>query len=98
MNLFSCPVCGFDQMPDPPQDYTICSCCGTEFGLDDVGESHASLRSKWIAKGAPWFSDELEPPNLWNPFEQLVRADLDFDENVVPTSATNQLEKLWAIA
>ena len=41
---YRCPVCFFDEMPDPPRDYNICPCCGTEFGNDDVEYSYAELR------------------------------------------------------
>ena len=34
--MFQCPVCGYDQLPGPPANFSICSCCGTEFGNDDV--------------------------------------------------------------
>jgi len=34
--------------------FTICSCCGTEFGYDDDECSWEDLRAKWIKKGAIW--------------------------------------------
>jgi hypothetical protein len=67
--MFECPVCYFDQMPDPPKDYNICSCCGTEFGYDDEFKSFAQLRHKWIAGGMRWFF--RQPPLFWNPKLQL---------------------------
>jgi hypothetical protein len=80
-------------MPYPPMDYNICPCCGTEFGLDDVEKSHAELRMEWVRSGARWFSDELVPPDLWNPFVQLALADLEYDRQYEPDwGATNHIE------
>lgn len=52
---YLCPVCFFDQLPYPPNDYHICPCCGTEFENDDAEYSYAELRDRWIASGASWF-------------------------------------------
>lgn len=68
--LFLCPVCYFNQMPDPPEDYNICPCCGTEFGLDDEFKHHMQLRQEWIEGGMKWFF--REPPPFWNPASQLT--------------------------
>lgn len=69
---FRCPVCLYDRLPYPPSDYHICPCCGTEFGNDDADVSHAELRQRWIAAGAPWFYEN--PPEAWNPWLQLIRG------------------------
>jgi hypothetical protein len=55
-------------MTEPPQDYNICECCGTEFGNHDEERSHEELRTEWIARGAKWFFGE--PPLGWNPWKQ----------------------------
>lgn len=89
---YSCTVCGFDSMPYPPMDYNICPCCGTEFGLDDAEKSHAQLREEWVQNGAQWFSDELQPSPLWDPFVQLVFADLEYDHSYESGSITNHIE------
>jgi len=68
---YRCPVCGFDQMPFPPEDNNICSCCGTEFGYHDLRFSHADLRRQWLANGARWFSMRMPPPAGWNPTNQV---------------------------
>jgi len=73
---YSCPVCGFDKMPDPPEDHNVCSSCGTEFGYHDRARTHAQLRLAWIASGAPWFSPAAPMPPAWDPSEQLLRAGL----------------------
>lgn len=69
---YQCPVCFYDGLPYPPNDYHICLCCGTEFGNDDEDFSHAQLREMWIASGAGWFF--RIPPINWNPWAQLQRA------------------------
>jgi|HubBroStandDraft_1064217.scaffolds.fasta_scaffold816142_2 hypothetical protein len=74
---YSCPVCGFDQMPFPPEDHSICSCCGTEFGYHDRNRSHSELREAWVAKGTPWFSAALKPPVGWNAHVQMSRSSLE---------------------
>ena len=65
-----CPVCGF-AMPFPPSDNNICSCCGTEFGYDDLRRSHTELRKNWRAHGMRWFSEHMPPPTDWDPTAQL---------------------------
>lgn len=70
--MFLCPVCFFDQMPDPPQNYNICPCCGTEFEFDDEVKTHAQLRQEWIAGGAKWFF--RQPPPFWSAAAQLAQA------------------------
>lgn len=72
---YQCPVCFFDQMLDPPEDFNICPSCGTEFGNDDFDYSHAELRSRWIAKGMPWFSAYNHAPPNWSAVDQLARAE-----------------------
>jgi len=66
---FTCPVCYFDRMTDPPQDFHICPSCGTEFELDDAGPDiearRAELRAFWVSGGCRWWSI-LEPkPADW---------------------------------
>lgn len=75
---YTCPVCAFGGMEDPPKDYTICPCCGTEFGYDDHTRSHLELRNAWLAKGGRWFSGVTEPPSDWNPYAQLVAAGYEY--------------------
>ena len=65
---YTCPVCFYGGMTEPPQDYNICECCGTEFGYDDEFRSHDELRTEWIALGAKWFYGT--PPANWNPWKQ----------------------------
>lgn len=69
---FTCPVCFYDKLTEPAQNYSICPSCGTEFGNDDELHTHAELREKWIRNGAKWFF--RQPPASWNPEEQLLRG------------------------
>lgn len=73
---FRCPVCAYDALHFPPRDYHICPCCGTEFGNDDEGHTHAELRSEWIGSGANWFFGA--PPLGWNPYMQLIQGGFGF--------------------
>jgi hypothetical protein len=72
--MFTCPVCYYDQLEEPPCDYNICVCCGTEFGYDDDDATHEELRERWIRNGAHWFFQN--PPTFWNPYAQLLRANV----------------------
>jgi hypothetical protein len=80
--MFICPVCGYAKLKEPPYDeygcatYSICPCCGTEFGYDDSSKTHTSLREKWIALGMPWWSTYISPPDGWSPLQQLHDAEL----------------------
>jgi hypothetical protein len=70
----TCPVCGYDKMPEPPEDYEICACCGTEFTYRDNMRSMEELRGRWASKGFPWFDDGTPKPHNWDPIAQLQRA------------------------
>ena len=71
-----CPVCGYDRLELPPLDYSICPCCGTEFGASDRILTYEQLRDTWINSGCIWFDTDEPRPVNWNPFEQLRRAGL----------------------
>lgn len=78
--MFDCPCCGFAQLDiepwtgDSPSD-EICPCCGIQFGYDDMGRRdplfYAGWRGRWLAEGAPWFSDGRLPPPGWSAQEQV---------------------------
>lgn len=77
---YPCPVCGYGQMTEPPENYNICPSCGTEFGYHDLSKSHRDLRNKWLADGAKWFSFATPQPDIyWNGFLQVTSADLPYD-------------------
>ena len=77
---FTCPVCGFPGLDEPPKDehgcssFEICNCCGTEFGYEDTTTSYAELRRRWVAAGSKWWSSKQ--PTDWDPNQQLERAGL----------------------
>lgn len=73
---YQCTVCGYWQLTRPPQDDTICPCCGTHFGYHDYATTHEELRRKWISSGAHWFSRAQTSPVGWDPFVQLIESRL----------------------
>lgn len=84
MKYYTCPVCGYSAMPDPPKDFNICPCCGTEFEYHDARRSHEELRQEWLRQGARWFSEATPPPEWWDPYRQLALAGLDFRRPQLP--------------
>lgn len=78
MRTYTCPVCGYPDLSDPPQDFEICPSCGTEFGYHDIRRSHKELRRKWIARGAHWQSEVIPRPDEWNALAQLIKAGFSF--------------------
>jgi rubredoxin len=80
--IYTCPVCGFNKLEDPPANDEICPSCGTQFGYHDFTRSHAELRVRWLANGALWHSRvDPQPPN-WNGIRQL------FDTGLVYSATT----------
>ena|SRR6266496_5225385 len=97
MHYYTCPICGYAEMPYPPARHEICPCCGTEFGYDDFTRSHRDLRNNWLAQGGPWFSPVHTPPNGWNPFVQVLRAGYEFDGPIPdPIGADNTIQAAHA--
>ena len=74
MMTFTCPVCGYQNLPSPPIDYEICPSCGTEFEYHDALRTHAELREDWMRRGALWHSRSIPMPYGWNPRVQLLEA------------------------
>ena len=72
---YICPVCGYDELTQPPENFSICECCGTEFGNDDFDRSHAELRREWISNDMPWFSRSVPAPKNWSSLRQLIIAE-----------------------
>lgn len=70
---YQCPVCGYDQLTHPPEDYTICPCCMTEFGNDDLDYTIEELRAQWVNNGLQWHSRVVARPRDWDPIRQLGR-------------------------
>jgi|SRR5271165_2290208 len=76
---FRCPVCAYSDLPEPPVNFSICPCCGTEFGFDDAARSYEELRKCWIQQNSPWFSRARSEPHGWNPWWQLIAAGYGYD-------------------
>ena len=77
---YSCRICGYrqDERPwsgehgDVPS-YSICSCCGAEFGVDDnTLEDVVRYRGEWLRQGLPWF-EPTEEPDAWDIDDQLAQ-------------------------
>jgi transcriptional regulator with XRE-family HTH domain len=87
---YQCPVCGYDELTQPPENYSICDSCGTEFENDDFDRTHNELRSDWISRHMPWFSKSTLPPRNWSPYRQLIAADLGIDLVKHPRMKTDE--------
>lgn len=85
MPAFTCPVCGFPGLTQPPRNrsggasYEICPSCAFQFGVsdDDRGQTYDGWRARWIAEGMPWDRGASPPPESWDPAEQLRRLRRD---------------------
>lgn len=69
-SIFFCPVCGWKGLQKKPVypygTFEICSCCGTQYGLDVTCEEDIlEVRADWLKEGASWFSD-FDMPNDWS--------------------------------
>ena len=78
-----CPVCGYLDLENRPQDSAICACCGTQFGYHDARISHEELRNRWVSRGCPWSHPQIAVPANWSPSRQLDEAQLS-KANKVP--------------
>ena len=73
-------MCGFAGLVEPPIDptgsptYSICPCCGTQFGADDAEKPYSQLRQEWIEHGMEWWSEREPAPSGWDARKQLERA------------------------
>jgi len=72
--MYTCPVCAYPRLRYTPTDFTICPCCGTEFGYHDASRTFEQLRFDWISAGLLWHSRVIQPPPNWSGVEQLFVA------------------------
>jgi hypothetical protein len=72
--MIICPVCGYRFLREDALNHGICPSCGTEFGYDDVGRSHESLRMEWLCNGGEWFDKSVGPPAGWDALTQVMAA------------------------
>ncbi len=96
MNRYFCPVCAYPALEVPPQEFSICPCCGTEFDVDDFAFSpkgvdliRRELRWRWLANGAPWFDSGTPQPPGWDGYKQVLDSPF-LVERVVSTSAATR--------
>ena len=61
--MYTCPICDYDRMPYPPNNYNICPRCGVEFGNDDENTPAETLRVLWQAASL----EDREVPWNWIP-------------------------------
>jgi rubredoxin len=94
MSYHQCPVCGFQKMTHPPNDYYICPCCATEFEADDFETTYEQLRDKWLKDGAKWFSRVTPEPHNWSPYTQLANLD-NKTVRVQSTFKPNPINRLY---
>ncbi len=81
MSVYTCPICGFDQLGDRPRtpsggrSLEYCPSCGFQFGWhdDDQGISDEDWRAQWIKGGMQWAIPEVAKPPGWNPKVLLDR-------------------------
>jgi hypothetical protein len=69
--MYTCPVCGYSRLEEPPKNFSICPSCGTEFEYDDAFLSHAQLRAMWLQRGPTWWSTVDPCPDDWDPLLQV---------------------------
>ena len=74
-------MCAYLGFSSPPEEFSICPCCGTEFGVDDFAltpeailEARRQLRTEWLLAGAPWFDPGTPQPAGWNARDQLLAS------------------------
>jgi hypothetical protein len=90
--MFTCPVCGYNQLQYPPTNENICPSCYTEFGYDDATRSYAELRAEWLANGAHWEgANVMQPPQGWNAYEQLANLEPERATSETTSSITGQV-------
>lgn len=81
MERFTCPVCGWPELWECPDDLSleICPSCGIQFGYTDSPgvdpvawlEARREWRKRWLANGAAWSSPPPRPAH-WDGERQLA--------------------------
>ena len=85
----ACPTCGYRGMrtihhgDDDPGLLECCPCCGFRLGDrdDEQGIAWREWRCEWVSRGFPWFSIDENPPECWDPLEQLRNAGECWEED-----------------
>lgn len=96
VNSHICPVCLYPHLEDPPQEFSICPCCGTEFGVDDfalapeeVLLAQRQLRWRWLQSGAAWFDPGTPQPAGWSAYKQVLGSPLSIRTSSRDVAGTN---------
>lgn len=84
MKKYTCHVCGYPELSDPPwgddgksSSFDICPCCGVEYGYEDAREAAMlKFRQQWIASGGKWFNERLKPRD-WDMKKQLLNIQIN---------------------
>ena len=73
MKTTICPICGYDELEYPINEFDICPCCLCEFGVSDEEWSEVELRNDWVSHGAlwAWESYDIPQPANWNARKQF---------------------------
>ena len=64
--------------------YSICPCCGVQYGADDQEKTHEELRKIWVQGGAQWWSQNQPPPEGWSADDQLKAAGFGGTSGIAP--------------
>src|SRR5258708_1117129 len=91
MPTYTCPVCGYDRLEEPPEDWSICPSCLTMFGYSDYHRDVSILREAWITSGAMWGSKYIQRPPFWDPVKQLRNIGYAGTEQDLVAIARHQL-------
>jgi hypothetical protein len=77
---YQCPVCGFADLSAPPTDHSIMSLLRHRVRLSGLHPASFSTETRWLSRGALWFSRTTKPPIGWNPSDQLFKANIAVEE------------------
>lgn len=84
--MYICPVCGYNKLRRPADDFLICPSCGTQFGYTDANRDLDQLRDRWLSRGL-WYSQRIPEPSNWNPIRQLENLG-----HIITTPTRNTIE------
>ena len=101
INKDICPVCGYPELEEPPERFSICPSCGTQFGDDDFvfdprdyPNKLAELRRRWLDAGATWFDEFTPRPMNWSPYSQVAIEGVGL---TITTTSTDARSQIWDI-
>src|SRR5258708_10202028 len=92
--MFTCHVCGYQELRRPHGAFLAVAACRTEFGYDDARRTNEELRGAWLRRGASWFSQAVATPAHWNAYTQLQDAGLLHQGQVI--AQTIFFQPIWS--